>query len=216
MDKTEYWFLDLVVKLRNGLRVLNHPELEVIANRKHHGLNSDEVAEMLYGLCRRGDIITGLESLEIKLSFEGINAGLSGEANIYYGLTPQGGARWEEYSKPDWDRFVDEGWGIDPYEGEISAPTRELVEKHLSFQDIGNYRVCPGSEVWDILSPWEATYWKTLPMGHRLRLVYEPDEKTSWDLASEYQLIEQRLRRKEEYWSLLNWYTNYLTGKPQS
>jgi hypothetical protein len=216
MDKTEYWFLDLVVKYYDRLKVLNHPELEVIANRKHHGLNSNEVAEMLYGLCQRGDIITRLEGHEIQLPLAGIKEGLSGEANIYYGLTAQGGARWEEYSNPDWDRYADEAWGIDPNEGEISATTRELVERHLSFQDIGNYRVCPGSEVWDILSPWEATYWKTLPTGHRLRLEYEPDEKSSWDLSTEYLLVEQRQRRQEEYWSLLKWYTNYLTGKPQS
>jgi hypothetical protein len=207
MDKSQYWFLDLVVELQDNLKALTHPEIELLTNRKNHGLSFDEVAEIIYELCQQGDITTLINRQEVELSLTGIKAGLSGEANIYYGLTTQGGAKWEQYSNPNWDRYVDSSLGIDPYEGEIIATTRELAEKHLWYPD-EDCLIHSGSEVWEVLSPWQATYWKTLPVGHRVRFEYEPIEETFWN--------EQIQRQREEYWALAKWYTNYLTGNPQS
>jgi hypothetical protein len=213
MNKIEYWLLDLVVPFRYDLKTLIHREVGEITNKGDHKLNFDELAEMLFRLCQQGDITTSIKEREIKFSLTGIKAGLSGEANIYYGLTAQGGARWEQYSNPNWDRYVDAGFGTDPYEGELVAATRKLVEEHLSYHKVCNYSMRTGSEVWDILSPWQATYWKTLPRGHRIRFEYEPDERTFW-ASSEFHLLEQLQRQREEYWELTKWYTNYLGDNP--
>jgi hypothetical protein len=210
MNRAEYWLLDLVVEARDRLNVLTHPEIELITNKGTHGLHFEELAEMLYRLCQQGDITTWAGAREVQLSLAGIKAGLSGEAKIFYGLTAQGGDKWEQYSNPNWDRYVDMGFTIDPYEGEIIATTHELVEKSLSYQPAFANLIQNGSEAWDVLSPWQATYWKTLPIGHRVKFAYVPDEKTSWGPA-EVHLLEARQRQSEAYWALTRWYIPFLT-----
>lgn len=43
-------------------------------------------------------------------------------------------------------------------------------------------RVVPGSERWDAVRPWQATYWKELPAGHRVRFAFDECEPThGWD-----------------------------------
>jgi hypothetical protein len=57
----------------------------------------------------------------------------------------------------------------------------------------------PGSKHWDVLEPWQATYWKVLPLGHRMRFSYDvpPPEPgfdpTAWAWLKEIQ----------------NWYTPF-------
>src|SRR6476620_353544 len=101
MEKGEYWILDLVVTQRESLDILTHPELKIVTNRHHHGLAIDELVETLYILFQRSDLTTWIGEREYKLSRQEIKAGLEKEALIWFGLTPQGGERWEQYSNPN-------------------------------------------------------------------------------------------------------------------
>jgi len=210
MNKTEYWFLNLVVEGQHRLKILNHPEIELATNRRTHGLPFEELAETIYRLCQQGDITTGINEREVQLSLAGIEAGLSGQVSVWYGLTAQGGAKWEEYSNPNRDRYVDAWFAIDPHEGEITATTRDLVEKSLAYQPAFDQLIIKGSETWEVLSPWQATYWKVLPIGYRVKFEYMLDEKTSWE-PSELHLLDAKRQQQQEYWKLAKWYTSFLT-----
>ena len=90
---------------------------------------------------------------------------------MYYGLTGQGGSRWEHASAPRWDRFVD-AWR-DLEEGEITATTRELAGRYLASEAYDGIEIVAGSEQWQELTSWPATYWKSLDIGHRVRFRYQ-------------------------------------------
>jgi hypothetical protein len=99
------------------------------------------------------------------------------QAYLSYGLSPLGGAQWETLSSPRWDRFISASYAIDPYEAEIIAQDRQLVQSYFELQhDISSPVgvVIPESLQWDTFHPWQATYWKTLPQACRLRFFYAP------------------------------------------
>ena len=60
--------------------------------------------------------------------------------------------------------------------------------------------VIPGSKHWDVLRPWQATYWKELPVGHRLRFNYE------W-VARSFEPTDPKI--SEWFKEIHNWYTPY-------
>jgi len=132
-----------------------------------------------------------------------IEAALAGALKVYYGLTLKGGARWEAVSLPDWNRYCDAFLGIDPEVGTIISRDRKLVETYLSLCHYAwnDMSVIAGSEKWDVLKPWEATYWKTLPDGHRIQFEYK-----SRDAAG---VTESPPSAKQFFEGIRNWYTRY-------
>jgi len=117
----------------------------------------------------------------------------------YYELTPAGGAAWEDFARPNWDLFI-EGVGtqIDdspdyveppcPSRGYAICPTRRMIERYIAVaHHIGN-EIDMASLRWDIVSPWKATYWKTLPTAIRARykMIFRNAEDQGWpSLSSE-------------------------------
>ena len=84
----------------------------------------------------------------------------------WYYLTPQGGARWEAVANPNWDIFFGGRIGYDPDEAYLESKNRDLLKRKLGLSEFLSSVVhIPGSEKWEILKPWQATYWKNLPMG---------------------------------------------------
>jgi len=73
---------------------------------------------------------------------------------------------------PRWERYVSVVEEPDSLLAETTAVTRERIVTAIQFPQ--PYDVVPDSEVWDELEPWEATYWKTLPHGVRLRRRMRP------------------------------------------
>jgi hypothetical protein len=106
-----------------------------------------------------------------------IDAGLNGAKEIAFGLTKQGGTQWESISRPDWNRFATvrlANVNRNDSKGEIICSNRLSVENWLTPHLFGS--VVEGSETWDVLTPWQATYWKTLPEGHRVKYRITFDE----------------------------------------
>ena len=207
MDKGEYWLLDSVIEARYPLMWLASEDIEGRFNKRNHGLKRDELVSVLKHLFWRGDLFAqSLEKSGPKDRFiptqNEIEEALEGRLDCVYGLTLQGGARWEEVSRPHWERYVSAWVYADPQEGQIVGSDRGLVEKYDSMSHyVWDISVVPGSKRWDVLEPWQATYWKELPLGHRVRFSFQwverlPDWKTE-PAISEW-LAE-----------INNWYTPY-------
>jgi hypothetical protein len=96
-----------------------------------------------------------------------INGALCGALNLHYGLTPQGGARWEAMAQFDWNYHLGE-WFDDGFEG----PSQEMIEVYLASTNCA----LAGSEEWSTVRPWKATYWKSIPEGVRVRYQDAPDD----------------------------------------
>ncbi|MEH2437987.1 MAG: hypothetical protein V7K25_27815 [Nostoc sp.] len=62
-----------------------------------------------------------------------------------------------------------------------------------------------GTEVWDMLEPWQATYWKILPRGYIVR--YQ-SRQSDWHIDSDTspEWIEANDQANE--WEFMKWYTD--------
>lgn len=188
MDKTAYWFLDAVVEYKLPIRTLVIPNLAEALNRPSHDLDHHSLCAILLQLVQQDYLVIYQykpnEDKEIPFIpsrrdlEEELNAPESNrQTYLSYGLSPLGGARWETLSSPRWDRFISASYGADPYEAEIIAQDRQLVQRYFELQrfissSVGT--IMPESLQWDTLQPWEATYWKTLPKAYRIRFYYDP------------------------------------------
>ena len=154
MTGGEYWILDVVLEWRDSIRALEPDDIEALEaafNRKWHGLPHDELLDTLDSLFQRGDIIAGEFASDhddahtelYTLSRKDIEAELRRRlykgrrrppSCIYYGLTAQGGARWEAISRPDWNCYLNrygnqDANGLDCQEMESS--NKALIEAYL-------------------------------------------------------------------------------------
>lgn len=188
MKKETYWFLDAVVEYKLPVRTLVSPNLAEALNRPSHNLDPQSLCALLLQLVQQGYLVVyqcnpyedkeipfipSRRDLEEELNAPGSNR----QTYLSYGLSPLGGAQWEMLSSPRWDRFISASYGVDPYEAEIIAKDRLLVQHYFELQHYISSSVgaiLPESLEWDTLQPWEATYWKTLPKAYRLRFSYYP------------------------------------------
>jgi hypothetical protein len=208
MDEGEYWLLDSVVEAWYPLKWLVSDEVEVSFNRRHHGLSHGELIDTLGRLFARGELLAERrENSALRQRFTPTGAeleeALAGRFDISYGLTPQGGARWEAVSAPDWQRYLRACVFADPAEGEIVGSDRALVEKYDSLSHHAwAISVVAGSRRWDVLKPWQATYWKELPAGHRVRFSFK------WTVTPA--ATEMEAPGVREWFAQINkWYTPY-------
>jgi hypothetical protein len=209
MTKEEYWLLDSVVYTEYPIEFLLDRNIELVFNRAGHGLTPGQLADVLYHLFHRGDMrAKNMARREphvvLPPTLSEIRSALAGKLYLSYGLTPRGGARWEAYSSPDWNRYIDAGYRSESGggAGEISAGDRHLIEHNLELiAHVHKISVLSNSERWDIITPWQATYWKTLPNAHRVRFRYTDNE------AATLTYDEAKLAEWER---LSQWYTPYI------
>jgi hypothetical protein len=190
MDNTGYWFLDAAIRLKIPFHWLSAGTVGEMLNRPHHNLAAAELLAVLERMFERGDLFleygdrSGQRHQTQAPSWSEIEAALykshaaqmEGSEYVFYGVTDRGGALWERLSHPQWDLFFEEGYGTDPYEGEMTASTRAFIEQRLAFipYDPVIGAILPGSVRWSVLQPWQATYWKQLPLGYRIEFTYLP------------------------------------------
>jgi hypothetical protein len=144
VETARYWLLDSVVEFELPLDLLVSSVLEETLNRRGHGLPYEALIVALHELFEDGDLFAQHMSnflsrtRAIKEPTTGkpiprkpigeqfsptrleIEVGLRGEIPINYGLTLQGGAKWEEISQPRWEQYLVAG-----YIQEISKETPE-------------------------------------------------------------------------------------------
>lgn len=105
------------------------------------------------------------------------------------GYVMKRGHYWESVSRPRWDEYFSETVLIDaPYEeryciGRYEAGNAEIIERVLSEHQrrrpMLNFKLEPIQFATDLiaLEPWQATYWRTYPLGYRLVIVIGWDER---------------------------------------
>ncbi len=188
MDRAEYWILDAAVEGMWALGTLKPDIVQMAFNRPGHGLSYDALIGLLDRLFQRGDLVADRvgrlnwedSHLSVPTREEIVDLlAVVGGPDVWYGLTAQGGARWEAVSAPDWERFSDCWWGDPDWWGAVSADHLR-VEQYLSSAKVQS-RIVPGSELWEVVTPWQATYWKTLPIGHKVSFrITKPKRLMPW------------------------------------
>lgn len=173
MDKAEYWLLSSAVETpQTALEWLS-------ARRAGHGLAAAALATLMQSLFERGDLVAQPLRMQPRPALYGdafvpslaqIRAALAGDLHLAYALTPRGGARWERHARPDWRRYVARTLDTDTQQGSLASTSRDLLHEHLEhIQRTQAGLLLAGSEHWETLMPWEATYWKVLPVAHCVR-----------------------------------------------
>ena len=89
-----------------------------------------------------------------------------------------------------WSRYVEGGWLEEDGTTELVGGSRAAVESYLAQCEY----VVPyltNAPQWDTVSPWEATYWKTLPLGHRgcFRLSIKEEGSVSWPYRTDWYVV---------------------------
>ena len=215
-SRAENWLLDLVVTFRYPLCVLTHKETELLLNREGHGLSETELLGVLHRLFSDGLLIASRytpDEAEVYFSptMNEIKSGLNprevGE-EVDYGLTQEGGKIWEARSHPNWEKYLTGSYGMDA--GEIISMDTNLARKALLFET--RWRQSwdlISNPLWDVLSPWEATYWKTLPLGHRVRFegthFSEEQEQETPEESRQYYAALRQWSEERDSWRTRPW-----------
>ena len=190
----EYWLLETVVESLFPVSGLIDDDFEVSLNKKGHGLTRAALIETLHRLISSGLIyaeseVNGLISTDQHIERAlnepwGDTASIDPKTITYYGLTQEGGAQWEAFAAPDWQRYVDASSRV-PDESEnvpdgyvvweMICPYKVRLETYFkSMYMHGHCEVILESVMWDYIEPWDATYWKQLDGAYRVRF-QDPD-----------------------------------------
>ncbi|MCX7423731.1 MAG: hypothetical protein NT013_29925 [Planctomycetia bacterium] len=197
LTSSAIWLLKIVVDCYCPLRLiaLSEPGLRAQWLRPGHGLDRDELVKTLLMLQQQGDICfyrrpddershEVLDETQLRdcLILSDLNQG------YVYGLTGTGAARWERFAEPNWSRFA--SWVIpDDNLLEVIAGSKVYLDELMANVDVlSQDPIVPTSIVEDVLTPWDATYWKQLSCGYRVRC-------QTIDLNQNLALLEQSLKR---------------------
>jgi hypothetical protein len=174
----EYWLLEAVVEYRVSIAMLASEDVAVALNRSAHGLDRRELYKTFVDLVGRGLIVaTEIEGPcfvpepgEVEILLDG---GREAKRRLWYGLTAEGGRQWESFALPNWDHFLSVEFSC-PEQGAISegqyvCANKERLERYFLLAKKALVAFDENSARWDVLHPWQATYWKMLPLGYRVQ-----------------------------------------------
>ena len=179
LTRGEYWLLETVVDLRVPLHFLEadgyseNSSIELMFNKPGHGLARAQLLECLHDLFHGGLIAVSTFADEPPWlpTDEQMAAALcakrSDKSALYYGLTEKGGAVWETFAVPDWDRFILEDFDNENHTGKVMCATLWRLERYLGYFGLNLLDQTIDSDTVQIqdCGPWQATYWKQLPQG---------------------------------------------------
>ena len=197
MQKSEYWVLESVAENRRLLATLRPDIVEEAFNKEGHGLNDAQLISLLNGLFQQGYLYAAsvhkseFNSNEnfVPSEYQICNI-LADEQNIWYGLTDYGASIWENLSHPDWQRFMFSELNCDTGQCLIAAGGEQIINHYLSRSDVLGC-IMPDTLVRETMKNWQATYWKTLPMGYTGQFI-----------------VPSRMIEDFPYTVSENWYTN--------
>lgn len=190
LSRGEFWLLATAVEYSIPLPLLVLPEwvpggsmgtIDIILNRQGHGLDFRTLVDTLVQSSRSGwiEFDRPFQDESVLISDPGadeiaafLRERLRGLDCVHYGLTADGGAVWESFARPQWERYI--GHSYD-YPDDDSTFERRTTIETLNWQTLDKYLraqtaeqvVEAGSITLAELRPWQPTYWKTLPFGLR-------------------------------------------------
>ncbi len=180
LTRGEYWLLEAVAEFALPIRVLESPRIGEALNKPGHGMSRSLLVETMRNLFEQGLIMAhrfGDWDNCLELSPEQIEAALDEQDDIkqqhYYALTENGGRHWEAFARPDWNWYISAGYDYlednESSSAELVCAAEDHLKSYLRLLRSHEYDVDEGSIQFDTVAPWKATYWKTLPLGHRVR-----------------------------------------------
>lgn len=175
----EYWLLETVAEFSIPICWLIYQDIEEALNKQSHGMDRSLLVDTMYKLFSDGLIVAHkigqLNDCSI-LTSEQIDRALHEKRDMnehYFRLTKKGGELWEAFASPRWKFFISGGFELtddsDICIGDLTCMDRRHLEGYFRSLSYYNYEVDGTSIEWDIVRPWEATYWKELQIGHRVR-----------------------------------------------
>jgi hypothetical protein len=188
LTRGEYWLMEIMAEYMIPAGFLARDDLDKLLNKQHHGLSQDELLATIFELSQQGlvSFITRHDQTERQFSnTDQIREALAeesrrGQSKTFLCLTADGGRVWEAFAAPRWNDYIADSYGFDESLGqdvtELICANRGLLERYLKSRYPSFSQIDPSRLWWDILEPWEATYWKTLPKAHRVRFV-DPDDE---------------------------------------
>jgi hypothetical protein len=186
VDALDLWLLEVVMELPTPLHLLVEPNPHIALNMQDDPrFSREELCERLSLLAERGfvrihELPDGLEELFAPEQISRAIDARRPRSFFGYALTPEGGAIWERHAHPDWSRYVNAGEEPTPPGTPdawvIEAASLEAAEEELRFHEALGDENQPvhESKRGEELTPWQVTYWKTLPRGYRLRYTTVP------------------------------------------
>lgn len=179
LTRGEYWLLTTVAELAVPICWLDWVGIEEALNKPGHGMPRSLLVNTMEKLFSDGLIIAQrFDQWDecLVLTPEQIEAALDERQNKkehYYRLTVKGGEYWEAFASPNWDYYINGGYELPEdnaiWHGELICATKKHLETYFLSLSTHDYEVNEESIQRDILKPWDATYWKILPIGHRIR-----------------------------------------------
>jgi HEAT repeat protein len=173
----EFFILSIVREHHHHLCIFDSPNLGEFVGRLVPPFTRDEVIDSLYDMFCCGDLAARRVTKRRRVrpfvpTREEIDAALCGALDIEYGLTAQGGERWELMSQFDW-RYHLAGFSATG----VESTSAEMIDVYLAWAGSS----VPGSEKQTAVRPWQATYWKSLPEGIRVRYLEKTGDKPAWE-----------------------------------
>ena len=193
----EYWLLDNVVEAEFAICKLTDNRNTSVEpgffDEKGHGLTHALLLEALHRLLASGLIYAKNEGDGSISTAEGIERALNETISrnyapfdmgkpTFYGLTQKGGAQWEAFTVPRWQKYIaaDFHWPDDSKKAmwEVICADKNWIGRYYeSFCFHRQIEVSLESIEWEYIAPWQATYWKQLEGAYRLRFHYQDKKK---------------------------------------
>ena len=220
LSACEYWLLDTVLSMYI-------PTADLLLD-DHGGINvypfvliftKDEIINSFVKLFSTGYLLATRKNGDknfVPKSRE-ISEALSQKANhkqsFFYFLTAKGGRKWESLSNPNWDSytiFYQAGNTNKPniFAGDVLGTNLSWIRKRVNL-----FLSCPISPDGDDLFPmiitqqsstiipYQVTYWKALPKGHRVSFEYKFVAQSSIDSDILISYQEDKIEEvSETYW----------------
>ncbi|QDT15192.1 hypothetical protein [Alienimonas californiensis] len=212
LTRGEYWILNSLVEHSHSLCGYGYPDryLWLLFNRQPHGLSEDELVLTLLGLFNAGWIegeVDGETTTPFVPDGTTIRAALQSEFDhsdpdwprllhaatppIHLRLTSEGGAVWEAFAEPRWEDFIDDfSDSNEPLENRTVRATRRDHGRQYLRCWAERDRFDPDAVVWKPVSPFPATYWKTLPVGFEAQFRCAPQHASGRMAAAEFERID--------------------------
>lgn len=174
MTYPEFWLFEIAREAGVPLHSVVGPPQCVREqwNRPYHGLSRAEMSSLLQHLHASGDIVLSHdnEPLTTTPSNHDLIDWLRWrcEDRASYRITVQGGERWERFAHADWNRFHSFAWQSDDTL-QLGATSPDRLQQAFHYVPPQNAMIVElvsiGQQTWH---PWQATYWKSLPIGYTL------------------------------------------------
>lgn len=116
---------------------------------------------------------------------------------LTYWLTPSGAEAWEQFARPDWDRYIDESYPSEDSSGRprktglVTSARRECVEDFLRQAHHLGFVVDHDTVHWTEIRPFEVRYWKSLPVGHQAEFAILAKASPDWGPREAMRLLSR-------------------------